>query len=476
MNQRTSRSGSQWGSRLGSQKGCDIVNRMYKLALVVRRITLVTVLAAGAAVGLGLVGPGGSVALAQGGGGGGRGGGGGGFMGGMFGGGGSGLQPTLTSRDLDRAVKMLGLDKDQEDAVKTLLESYQQSYRDKAKPVQDKMDKAREDFRETRDPSVWTEVRNETQKFRPVGAQLDQTFMNDLKSVLNEQQAAKFPSFERALRRNQTMNRGLLSGERVDLIALLEKQDVPEQSRAEITPLLDQYEVDLDRELQARTKLWEEMMPKMGELMPQMFGGGGAPKELQDIMDKGRDAGMRVRDVNRRYARQISGLLPEDARAKFDAEFEKESYPMAFRDTRISRQLTAVNGFADITPEQKQSLAQLQETYTRESESLTRQLIEATDKMETTVTADQLMTMFRPGGNDDSPVGQINRKRRDLNSSTQDKLEAILTPEQVKRLPQDDRSGRGPGGDNGQPRQRGRRGNNANDGGDAPAPAPRRPD
>jgi hypothetical protein len=371
---------------------------------------------------------------------------------------------------------MLALDKDQEDAVKALLESYQQSYRDKAQPVRDRMDKAREEFRETRDPSVWTEVRTETEKFRPVGEQLTQTFMNDMKSVLNEQQAAKFPSFERALRRNQTMNRGLMSGERVDLIALLEKQEIPEQTRAEIAPMLESYEIDLDRELQARTKLWEELMPKMGELMPQMFGGGGASKELQDIMDKGRDAGMRVRDVNRRYARQISGVLPEGVRGAFDTEFEKQSYPMAFRDTRISRQLTAVQGFADLSGEQKESIAQLGETFNKESESLTRQLIEATDKMESTVTADQLMTMFRPGGNDDSPVGQINRKRRDLNRTTQEKLEAILTPEQVKRLPQDEggRGGRDQGGDN-QGRQRGRRGNN-DAGGDAPAPPTRRPD
>jgi Spy/CpxP family protein refolding chaperone len=215
----------------------------------------------------------------------------------------------------------------------------------------------------------------------------------------------------------------------------------------------------------------------MADLMPQMFGGGGASKELQDIMDKGRDAGMRVRDVNRRYARQISGLLPESSKAAFDAEFEKESYPMAFRDTRISRQLAAVKGFADLTAEQKESIAQLSDTFTKENESLTRQLIEATDKMESTVTADQIMAMFRPGGNDDSPVGQINRKRRDLNQGTQDKLEAILTPEQVKRLPQDDRARGGPGGDTQQQGQvrRGRRGNNANDGGgDAPPPAPRR--
>ncbi|MCC6229271.1 MAG: hypothetical protein IT432_08605 [Phycisphaerales bacterium] len=457
---------------------------MSSLIFVARRLTLTTALAAGMALGLGLVGPS-SMALAQGGGGGGDrggpGGGGPGGFGGMFGGGGGmNMQPTLTSRDVDRAVKMLGLDKDQEDAVKALLESYQQSYRDKAQPVRDRMDKAREDFRETRDPSVWTEVRKETEKFRPIGDQLTQTFMNDMKSVLNEQQAAKFPSFERALRRNQTMNRGLLSGERVDLVALLEKQEIPEQSRAEIAPLVEQYEIDLDRELQARTKVWEELMPKMGELMPQMFAGGGASKELQEIMDKGRDAGMRVRDVNRRYARQISGVLPDPSKTKFDTEFERESYPMAFRDTRISRQLTAVAGFADLTGEQKESITQLTESFNRESEVLTRQLIEATDKMESTVTADQLMTMFRPGGNDDSPVGQVNRKRRDLNQATQDKLQTILTPEQVKRLPQDDRGGRGgPGGNNQdqQGRQRGRRGTNANDaGGDAPAPAPRRPD
>ena len=173
-------------------------------------------------------------------------------------------------------------------------------------------------------------------------------------------------------------------------------------------------------------------------------------------------------------------MLPDPSKTKFDTEFERESYPMAFRDTRISRQLTAVAGFADLSGEQKTSIAQLTESFTKESEVLTRQLIEATDKMESTVTADQLMNMFRPGGNDDSPVGQVNRKRRDLNQATQDKLQAILTPEQVKRLPQDDRGGRGgPGGNNQdqQGRQRGRRGNNANDGGgDAPAPAPRRPD
>ena len=387
------------------------------------------ILTAGAAIGMAAAG-----ALAQGPGGGGRG----------FGGGPGGdvLQPSVNSREIDRLTKIVALDKDQQEAVKTLFESYQEQFKARSQDLRTKMERTRDEFRDSRDPTVWQNLRGDMDKFRPVRDEMEQSFLSDVKTVLRDDQQASWPKFERAVRRSRGLNRGRLSGERVDLIAIVERVDLPDDSKKQVEPVLELYEADLDRTLAARMEFEKEQMSKFFETMQS-----GDTQAMQKMLEEGRKLSVAVRDVNRRYARQVEDLVPEDKKTMITEEVKRQSFGRIYGETRAERLVKAAEAMKDLSAEQKTAIDAMASSFNREMTSLNDQLAKAQEKLEMTVTAENMMTMFR--GGDGGPLDDLYTKRRQLGSKTEDELRKLLTPEQQERLPKADDNGggrRGPGG------------------------------
>jgi Spy/CpxP family protein refolding chaperone len=426
--------------------------------------------------------------------GGGRGGFGGG--GGMFGG------PSINSRDLDRYQDMLSLTRDQRDTVKALFEGYQEQSRTTGQDLRDKMADMREQMRDGGgDASSRRAMAEAMTSMRTQREKMEASFFSDVQAILTPEQAALWPKVERTRRREQYINRGLMSGERADIIRIIDEQSLTADAKAKLTPVLDQYEVDLDRELAARVKLFDSNMAKVMELMSAGNDPAQMGDKLQGMLKETRDASIRVREVNRKAARQIEDLLPDDKKASFHKAFKEASFPSVYRPTGASRQIAAATGFADLTEEQKTAIAALKEKHASESAAMEEQLAKAIEDNEMNLTADQLMRRFgggrgaqgqnqgqnnqgnrraeagqqgergrrdrqadnnarggdnnvRAGGRfqEEGPVGELRQKARDLDRTTQENLKQILRPEQVDRLPEIDRGGDRNGG--GDPRQR----------------------
>ncbi len=337
---------------------------------------------------VGVVALAGTVATAQDFGGGGRGGFGG---GGMMGGGG------LNSRDLDRYQDMLSLTRDQRDTVKALFEGYQEQSRNLGEDMRDKMQEMRDQMRDG-DASVRRGFADAMTSFRKQREKMDASFFSDVQAILTPEQSALWPKVERTRRREQSIGRGFMSGERADVIKILEQENLPADVKAKLQPVLDQYEIDLDRELAARTKLFDENMAKVMEVMA---GANGDPTQigdkLQGVLTQTREASVRVREVNRKAARQVEELLPEDKKAVFAEAFKVASFPNVYRPTQAGRQITAAAGFADLTEEQRTAIAAMKESHARETAALEAQLATATEEQEMTITADQLARRFGGG-------------------------------------------------------------------------------
>ncbi len=414
----------------------------------------------GVVVGLAAVLVGSGAALAQGGGGGGRGGDGGrGFMGGM--GGGDAFSPSVDSREMGRYGDILGLTADQRNLVRELFDGYQQEFRARAQEARDKLDAMREQMREERNPEAFGEIRRLTEDFRKARTQMEQTFFSDVQLVLTPEQAALWPKVERTRRREQSMaGRGAggfgqvsLSGERVDLIRLIAEEKLAPEVLAAVDPTLQTYEEELDKALIERNRLTEESATQIGELMA----GGGmeqAGDKLQAIVQRVRDAAIRVRDLNRRYARQIEDLLPEAERGRFAAAVQQASFPQIYRTSNSSRQISAALGFSDLTEEQKTGIAALNESYTRDIAALNDKMAQAQEQSELSFDVRQMMRGRRggPGGGQDQadrprdPLQEMRQQRRDLDRATQESLRQILTPAQADRLPEPEQNQDGPGG------------------------------
>jgi hypothetical protein len=394
---------------------------------------------------------------------------GGGGLGRMMGGGGDMMSPSVDSRELDQLNKDLGLTGEQKELARGLFEGYQEQFRARAQEWRDKMEQAREEARDSGDmraafqnmAPLFAELRTQRQK-------MEDQFFSDYKAVLTPEQQTKWPSMERDRRRAKTLNIGRLSGERVDLFKLVEQAKLPAEVTPKIAPILEQYASDLDRELVSRNKVYEEAFTRAPQAM-------GDTDQMQKMLERGREASVKVREVNRRYARQIEAVLPEEQKPLWEKALKEASFPDVYRETAAHRQIAAAAGFSDLDTAQQESLKALRETYARELDAANERLAKAQEASEMTVTAERLMRGgFGGGGDQDDPVSEARRQKRELDQRTSESLKKILTPEQAERLPANPRGGPGggaaPGGGDGGERPRRR-----NQGGEQDVGGGRRP-
>lgn len=388
---------------------------------------------------------------------------GGGFGGGgmrMMGGGMMGMggaDSAIGEAQLERYAQMAGMTEDQMQAATMLHEGYQAQVRELQDGMRAKMEAARDAFRESGDPSEFQALREDAAKARADRKRLDESFLNDVKALLTDEQAAKWPRVEMSVRRDQLLRRGMLSGERVDLFRLVEEMKLEGDARGTVDEILVQYEADLDRELVKRDAFTEKAMEQMPQLMED-------PVKAQEMLEEGRAAGVRVRDVNRRYARQIGDVLPADMKASFDSAFQRASFPDVYRESSVSRGVAAAMGFEDLTEEQRVKIQELNEKYVRDAAAVNERLAKAQEENEMSMTVDRMMGgRWRGGGEGDepSPVQVVRQERRELDRKANEALREILTESQREKLPRNDmRGGRGGegGGEGGGQRQRRPRG------------------
>ncbi len=401
------------------------------------------------------------------------GGGGGGRRMGMMGGGGMMDSQPISSQDLEKYAKIVNASPAQLDAMKLLHDGYVAQSSEQRAKMQSLVEKTRDEFRESRDPAIWQEMGEKMREMRDASAKIDKQFLDDLKSTLDDKQSVLWTRVEMTRRRDQTIGRGFISGENVDIVKLVEQMKLsPEQEKA-VAPVLERYETELDPVLSKRNEVFEANMGRMQELMQQVMAGN--PEEANKRLQEGRDVAVRVRDVNRRFAREIESMLPAEIAPKFAEEFRKESFPRIYRQGRATQQMIdAVMKFEDLDATQRKSVEGIAESYTREAAALNKKGEEAQEAMEATMTVSTMMSNFGGGGGGDPAVAEVRTARRELDRKTGDAIKALLTEEQKAKLPAErDRGGPNAGGmpgnaaPEGQPAPRRRQRNNDN----APAPS-----
>jgi len=372
----------------------------------------------------------------------------------QFGGGGrQGMAAALNSRDLGRYADILGLDPEQREVVEVLFEGYMDEFQAGIQEFRDEMNAIREEMRDERGgPERWQAMGELMETFREKGERLQSTMLGDMRAILTTEEEEHWPRVERAIRRDQTLRRGFLSGERVDVVRLVDRLELGESEEAELDSVLIQYEIELDKALEARNDMQEDAMEDIRELFQS-----GDEEKMQDMMDKGRKASARVRDVNKRYFRQIESMLAGDARYQFEEAYKQAAFPQVYRGQRGGRVLESVGNFDDLTEDQQRTLTAIRNDYEREIGAINTEHAKAIEENEMTMT---VRDFFRRGrgdrGGDRGPGSEFNDRKRELDDKTLESVKQILSAEQVERMEarirelrdqeREDR-GRGRGGD-----------------------------
>lgn len=343
----------------------------------------------------------------------------------------------ISNRNLERYAKLLSLTPDQKDAAKALLDGYLAESRAAAKEMQSAMESAFAAYQDSQDNKALRQETSAAQKKHSTRvAELEKGFFDDTRQMLSPEQEQRWPLVERLRRREKGLLNGSLSGESVDLTEVLDGLNLDDSAEAAIADEVEQYEADMDRAIQARDAALASSQVK--DTVDDMVFDFAA---MQAAMAKAREAGAQVRDVNVAHQRRIEVLLPENRRADFDAAYKSACFPEVYRETQVARTIRAAGSLASLTPEQKASLDELAAGYARQAGP-------ANDAWAAAVAASEAEgkdgavsmggSMMRISfGDDTGPVAEARKARREIDNSTKEKLNSILTPAQQEQLPKE---------------------------------------
>ncbi len=336
----------------------------------------------------------------------------------------------ITRTSVKRYADLLGLDEAQREVFDVLFEGYITSYQDARAQATGDMEEVQAEFRDTQDFSLFRDrMPAILSTFREKSAALESQFFGDLRSVLSEEQGERMADVERMRRRETQLSFGV-SGASVDLSDVMHDLDV--QVVGELGEALRSYELDLDRALVEN------------ERNSVAFGGGEVDyQQIQRALGDLHERALRIRDLNRRHARTLATILPEVARPRFERAVLERSFPRVYRTPHAARVLDAALGLDDLTGDQESQLTLVRESYERDLARANERWASEIEKADDEGAGGGMfsgaggrMMMLSLEGDDESPVAEARKARRELDKRAEDKVRGILSEQQIARLPE----------------------------------------
>jgi len=341
---------------------------------------------------------------------------------------------TLTRRGVEAYAKILGLDDEQTDVALTLLEGHQTAHKTMMKEVQLAMQGIQERVQETGDPSVFQkELPRMTREFTEKSESLEKGFFDDLRAVASEAQLANWAGVERHRRRETGLRFGFVSGQAVDLIAVVERSRARPENPQVFDELLGQYEMEMDKDILVIEKMGKDAQKDMVD-SGAMFD----MTKIQKMMREFYGSAARLRDTNRDYARRLMPLMDAEHREAFDAEVKRRSFPRIYKVSHTAKVLGAALAFDDLDATQREALTTLAAAYGRDAAVANEKWAKATEEREAEAggTIMVMMEGMMGGGKGNDVVSEARSARKDIDSKAKDKLLAVLREDQRARLPQ----------------------------------------
>ena len=349
----------------------------------------------------------------------------------------TGAKPAAPTK-IERYAKVLALDGAQTDAARSLYEAYQKDTGAASKKTRDAMKDA-QGMMEDGDHKAFEERMAKTMREQSdTTKKLTDTFLSDLRSILNPNQQDRWPSLERMRRREQylggmVMMGGGPGGSSVDLIPLIDKLGIPGTLRAKVDEQLALYEVDIDRPLQDRQHNVDDEQKTMGAV--QKFDGDSFAKK----QERDRTVDMAIREVNTKYVRQIGAALPEEWAKKLAEAYDLRAYRGIYKDSTIGKKMAAAQKLDSLSAEQKKSLEAMIAKYKRDAKRANDSWATAQKAAEDAgrSTGGGMMVMGAGSKENLDPAFAAARSaRKDVDSAARDQFEKLLTPEQIAAIPE----------------------------------------
>jgi Spy/CpxP family protein refolding chaperone len=343
--------------------------------------------------------------------------------------------PGVTRAHLDRAEYLFQPTEQQQRLIDAAYETYLASVRDTADTMREVQQAAFSEYRDTGNPEIWRDLIPVVDRYEAYRDTLDERFLDEFRLILTPEQDERWERFERDRRRMLGLaDGGLVSGDDVDLVDIVETTRLSESARVAAAPVLDRYAAEMDRLLTDVGELRDELERRSLDVLADLDFTTREPDftGLNELLSEATAAGVQVREANRRYAALLARTVGGEEGARIERAFLEAAYPAVYRTSTAERTIRAALTFDDLSPAQRDAISTLADRYDREVSSANEQWVEAIRDAETGGTVDDL---FSGIGFGDEAERNARRDRRDLDRRYADRVRELLTDEQAARLP-----------------------------------------
>jgi len=355
---------------------------------------------------------------------------------------GEAFQPDILQRDITLMMSTLGLEEWQRPVIEALLQDYMTGFTTGVEALKDRMKQASMDATKsagTNGDAILDKVMAPINSWRDEKRRMQDKFMADVKSQLGPQQLERWPSFERAMRRERMLPNGDLSGESVDLWAAMSRLQLTTAEVESAKPAVAAYEVALDDALVNRNQRMLQIEPELAEAMRAMSYDRGA-----DLQDKIMTLRIAVRSANDEGIETIAQAIGE--RGPMFRRFALEAgYPDVYRPHPVMILMQQARAMTSLTAEQATQIDALMTEFAGACDAENAKLYEAVRAEEPKAPRKRVQAMQdrKSGGNASTPQGSNNADpvvkarldRERMGEPYRERLLAILTPEQRSELP-----------------------------------------
>jgi hypothetical protein len=329
----------------------------------------------------------------------------------------------------------LGLDADQREILKQL----HQGYRSARVKAQQEAKAQQEEFQESMRNMDWSKPDEAQAKMREQMKKMgelqkkaeegllkaEKAFFDDVRAVLNPEQDARWEKGQRWMRRFDASRFGVMAGSMADVTELA--KDAGIERTGEVGALLDRYEEEVDVAIQGWRGSLESISGAMSAAMEDpMSAEEKVGKFIEDLFTNSH----KVREVNRRTARQLKDLAGEEKGAKVQEAFLAKSYPLVYGQRRVDKImgpfLEGGDRFEALPNEQRSEVKILGESHHRDMAIIRGNLARGIDEEQEKILKNARAMMGGPIVEDGSLFKASRVSRDELEAKTLDRLKAIV--------------------------------------------------
>ncbi len=385
------------------------------------------------------------------------------------------FQPDYMNRDITLFVDFLALEEWQVPTVESLMQDYSDDFKLGTDGLRDEMKGMKDQIINAGDKGAMGVIMGPINKWILEKARLKQRFIENLRSVLSDEQQARWPKLERAMRREKELPRGLLSGESVDLRQVSRECEIPPDVMLANKEVLEEYEIGLDAALVVRANQLLASQDKIKEaLVAQDYVRG--LKELELIVA----TRVALRDLQDSSREAIAKGYGDTWGPIFLAKALSTAFPAVYRPSPMIPYFAAALELSGLSPEQIAQLNALQVEYVTFYEDWRTRLAVLYRTEEPKKQTEETRRKASQGGANvqkppSDPYRPMLDERDAMDEKTRQKIAQIVGPELSEQLPGAAKlasaaqrpmgSGKGKGEVNGP-------GLNTDSGGDSPRGAP----